>query len=222
MRKKINFLHYFFMKYEDLESEFKKQEFNKTKKPMRSKMYRILITLILSLSTMVLSAQNYSTVTNESEVTISGTSNVHDWESKAEQFSGTATIEIKEDSLLSISNLEFNVVVDGIKSGKGGMDSKTYDALNKKKHPNIIFVLSGICDITTNTLTATGELTVSGVSKTIQMDVEYEILPDGSILFKGSQAITMTDYDVDPPKAMFGAIKAGADVDVIFDAKFAK
>ena len=185
-------------------------------------MYRILITLILSLSTMVLSAQNYSTVTNESEVTISGTSNVHDWESKAEQFSGTATIEIKEDSLLSISNLEFNVVVDGIKSGKGGMDSKTYDALNKKKHPNIIFVLSGICDITTNTLTATGELTVSGVSKTIQMDVEYEILPDGTISFKGSQPITMTDYKVDPPKAMFGAIKAGADVSVIFDAKFAQ
>ncbi|HET8864142.1 MAG TPA: YceI family protein [Gracilimonas sp.] len=185
-------------------------------------MYRILITLILSLSSMVLYAQNYNTVTNESEVIIDGTSNVHDWESKAEQFSGTATIEIEEDSLISISNLEFNVVVDGIKSGKGGMDDKIYGALNKKKHPNIMFVLSEVTNISADSLTANGELTISGVTKTIQMEVEYEILPNGSVLFKGTQPITMTDYDVDPPKAMFGAIKAGADVEVIFDAKFAQ
>ncbi len=184
-------------------------------------MYRVLITLILSLSTMTLYAQNYSVVANESEVIIEGTSNVHDWESKAEKFSGTATIEIENDSLISsITDLEFNVVVDGIKSGKGGMDKKTYDALNEKKHPNIKFVLSEVTNIGADTLIANGELTISGVTRTIQMEVEYEILPDGSVLFKGTQPITMTDYDVDPPKAMFGAIKAGEEVDVVFDAKF--
>lgn len=82
-------------------------------------MYKILITLILSLSTIMLQAQSYSIATDESGVTITGTSNVHDWESTAEQFSGTASIEIEDDSLISISNLKFNVVVDGIKSGKG-------------------------------------------------------------------------------------------------------
>lgn len=185
-------------------------------------MYRILITLILSLSSMVLYAQNYSTVTDESQVIINGTSNVHDWESKAEQFSGTATIEIEEDSLISISDLEFNVVVNGIKSGKGGMDSKTYDALNKKKYPNITFVLSEVTSISDSMLTTIGELTISGVTNTIQMEVEYEVLPDGTISFKGTQPIKMTDYNVDPPKAMFGAIKAGEDVKVTFDAKFAQ
>lgn len=184
-------------------------------------MYRIIITLIFSLSSMVLYGQNYTIVTNESEVIIDGTSNVHDWESQAEEFSGTATIEIKGDTLISsISDLEFNVVVDGIKSGKGGMDSKTYDALNKKKYPNITFVLSEVSDITTSTLSAIGELTISGVTKTIKMEVDYEILPDGSISFTGTHPIKMTDYNIDPPKAMFGAIKAGEDVDVIFNAKF--
>lgn len=183
-------------------------------------MYKILITLILSLSTIMLQAQSYSIATDESGVTITGTSNVHDWESTAEQFSGTASIEIEDDSLISISNLKFNVVVDGIKSGKGGMDDKTYDALNKKKHPNITFVLTEVSGIEANSLIANGELTISGVTNTIEMNVDYEILPDGSVLFKGTQAIKMTDYKVDPPKAMFGAIKAGEDVEVIFDAKF--
>lgn len=185
-------------------------------------MNRILITILLSLSASVLFAQSYNTVTEDSKVVIIGTSNVHDWESEAEEFSGTATIEIEEDSLVSISDLEFNVVVDGIKSGKGGMDSKTYDALNKKKHPNIVYVLTDIADLKDSTLTANGELTISGVTNTIQMEVKYDILPDGSVSFKGTQPIKMTDYDVDPPKAMFGAIKAGEDVEVTFDAKFAQ
>jgi polyisoprenoid-binding protein YceI len=169
---------------------------------------------------MLAFAQNYSIDVENSKVVIDGTSNVHDWESEAEQFSGNATIGIEEDSLISITDLQFNVVVDGIKSGKGGMDSKTYDALNKKKYPNITFVLSEVTSINDSSLTATGDLTISGVTKSIQMEVEYEILPDGSVLFKGTQNINMKDYDVDPPKAMFGAIKAGEEVDVIFDAKF--
>ncbi|SMO80788.1 YceI family protein [Gracilimonas mengyeensis] len=185
-------------------------------------MYRIVITLILSLSTSVLFAQSYSVVENDSKVIINGTSNVHDWESEAEEFSGTASIEIAEDSLVDISSLEFNVVVDGIKSGKGGMDSKTYDALNEKKHPNITFTLSDITQISSNTLTATGQLTISGVTKDVEMEVEYELQPDGTILFNGIQPIKMTDYNVDPPKAMFGAIKAGEDVEVTFNAKFAQ
>ncbi|WP_157939490.1 YceI family protein [Gracilimonas amylolytica] len=183
-------------------------------------MLRILFTLMFAFSTMLVSAQSYSIDVENSKVVIDGTSNVHDWESEAEQFSGNATIEIEEDSLISISDLQFNVVVDGIKSGKGGMDSKTYDALDKKKYPNITFVLSEVTSINDSSLSATGDLTISGVTKSIQMDVEYEIQPDGSVLFKGTQNINMKDYDVDPPKAMFGAIKAGEEVDVIFDAKF--
>ncbi len=183
-------------------------------------MLRILFTFMFAFSTMLVSAQSYSIDVENSKVVIDGTSNVHDWESEAEQFSGNATIEIEEDSLISISDLQFNVVVDGIKSGKGGMDSKTYDALDKKKYPNITFVLSEVTSINDSSLSATGDLTISGVTKSIQMDVEYEIQPDGSVLFKGTQNINMRDYDVDPPKAMFGAIKAGEEVDVIFDAKF--
>ncbi|MEX2603711.1 MAG: YceI family protein [Gracilimonas sp.] len=185
-------------------------------------MNRILITLtlILSFSVTTLNAQNYSIVTDNSDVIIMGTSNVHDWESSAEEFSGSATIELEDDSLVSISALEFVVLVDGIKSGKGGMDDKTYDALNKKKYPNIKFILTDIAEIKDTTLIANGKLTIAGVTKTIQMEVNYEVLPNGTVSFKGTEPIKMTDYKVDPPKAMFGAIKAGDNVEVTFDAKF--
>jgi polyisoprenoid-binding protein YceI len=182
----------------------------------------ITLTLFLSLSVTTLFAQEYSIVTESSEVVITGTSNVHDWESSAEEFSGTATIETEEDSLISINDLEGVGRGEGRKSGKGGMDDKTYDALEKKKYPNITFNLADIAEINDSTLTANGELTISGVTNNIQMEVSYEILPDGTVAFIGTQPINMKDYDVDPPKAMFGAIKAGENVEVTFNAKFAK
>ncbi len=185
-------------------------------------MCKAIITLILSLSFSTLFAQSYAVNPEKSEVTITGTSNVHDWESKAEQFTGTASINIQNDSLISISELKFDVVVEGIKSGKGGMDNKTYDALKKKNHPNITFVLSDISRIEAHTLVANGELTVSGVTNTIQMEVEYSLLPNGSIVFKGTQPINMENYKIDPPTAMFGAIRAGAKVEVTFNATFSK
>jgi polyisoprenoid-binding protein YceI len=183
-------------------------------------MYKVIITLILSLSFSTLFAQSYAVNPEKSEVIITGTSNVHDWESKAEQFTGTATIDVQNDSLISISDLKFEVVVDGIKSGKGGMDKKTYDALNKKKYPNITFALLQVSELTAHTLAATGELTISGETRSIQMDVEYRLLPDGSIVFKGTQPINMEDYKVSAPTAMFGAIRAGAAVEVTFNATF--
>jgi polyisoprenoid-binding protein YceI len=183
-------------------------------------MYKVILTLILSLSFSTLFAQSYAVNPEKSEVIITGTSNVHDWESKAEQFTGTASIDIQNDSLISISDLKFEVLVDGIKSGKGGMDKKMYGALNKNKYPNITFVLTEVTELTSHNLAANGELTIAGTTQSIIMEVEYSLLPDGSIVFKGTQPINMEDYKMSPPTAMFGAIRAGAAVEVTFDATF--
>lgn len=177
----------------------------------------IITTLLISTA---LFAQSYTIAPQESKVTVTGTSTIHDWESTAEEFSGSATINMEEGKLVSIEGLTFNVLVEGIKSGKGGMDKKTYDALNEKKHPNIVFKLNEIAEINADSLIANGSLTISGKTNEIQMTVGYELLEDGTITFKGSKALKMTDYNVDPPTAMLGTIKAGNEVEVHFDAKF--
>lgn len=183
-------------------------------------MKKAVITLLMAFSFAAVYAQDYNIVPEESKVLITGTSNVHDWEAPAEEFSGNASIEIVDDTLVSITNLKFNVKVEEINSGKGGMDKRIDGALNMKKHPNITFELTDIEEILDSSLVANGKLTIAGVTNTIQMEVDYEILPDGKISFIGTQPINMRDYKVDPPTAMFGAIKAGELVEVTFDAKF--
>ncbi|WP_421774290.1 YceI family protein [Gracilimonas sp.] len=179
----------------------------------------IFTTLLLNT---VLLAQTYQIVPAESEIIVWGTSNVHDWEAPAEEYSGFATVEVSGDSLLSISNLQFTVVAEEINSGKGGMDKRIDDALKVKKHPNITFSLTEIKSIGSSFITANGELTIAGITKNVKMEVEYQLQPDGSILFNGKQHIDMTEFNVDPPTAMFGTIKAGEKVDVEFNTKFAQ
>lgn len=174
----------------------------------------------MTLSFTHVIAQNFNADPANSEVTITGTSTIHDWESTAEEFSGTASLTIVDGQLISIENLTFNVLVEGIKSGKRGMDKKTYGALDEKKHPNIVFNLTKVNTIENETISAAGDLTIAGVTKSIEMKVAYAIGEEGTITFTGEQPITMTDYKIKPPKAVFGTIKCGDDVVVHFDTNF--
>lgn len=164
--------------------------------------------------------ETYSLDMANSTMSIEGTSNVHDWVSRAEEISGSAVIALENGALTSVSDLSLIVQIKGIKSGKKGMDSRTYDALQEKKHPIITFTLSEISSISEDGITATGELTIAGATQAVQMNVSYTVHEDGSLQFSGRQAINMRDYGIDPPTAMFGAISAGEEVQVVFDARF--
>lgn len=186
---------------------------------MLKTIFSFILTLLLSTA---LFAQTYQIIPDESEIIILGTSNIKDWKAPAEEFSGSADIEISGDSLVSIASLQFNVVAEEINSGKGGMDKKIDDALQVKKYPNITFALSEIENIKPDSLTANGELTISGVTRNVQIEVEYQLQANGTILFNGKQNIDMTEFNVDPPTAVFGTIKADEMVEVKFNAKFAQ
>ncbi len=184
-------------------------------------MRKLVLTILLFVSVSFSAfAQSYSVNSDESKVTITGTSTLHDWESVAETIDGSATIIIQEEKLEAIEGLTFDVVSASIKSGKGGMDKKTHGALDAKKHPKIVFNLADISSIEDGTLMATGNLTIAGQTKPIELTVGYELKSNGSIVFTGTKPITMSDYGIDPPTAVFGTIKAGDDVQVHFEVEF--
>jgi polyisoprenoid-binding protein YceI len=70
--------------------------------------------------------------------------------------------------------------------------------------------------MTTQMAKTEGELTISGQTKTIAMDVELTTLPD-AIKFKGSYTLNMSDFGIKPPKLMMGAIKVKDPITVRFD-----
>lgn len=151
---------------------------------------------------------------------IKGTSNLHEWESKAQQITGEISAKMDNNSVQSIPSVTINVPVAFIKSGKGIMDNKTYDALKKDKFPNISFRSTSVSVASGNTLNAVGKMTIGGVTKDAVLRTTYSVNPDGTLKVKGGTTLKMSDFDINPPTALMGTLKTGNVVDIQFEVSF--
>lgn len=174
----------------------------------------------LAISTSAVFGQVFTISPNESSISISGTSTLHDWEVFAKNFSGSAQFEVSDGRLISVSDLELRVVVKSIESGKSGMDKKIYEALSEKNHKEIVFSAQQIDEIKDGFISATGDLTIAGVTKSVDLNAAYEVLPDGSFMITGAYSMEMTSFNIEPPTAMLGTIKSGNSIEVKFATRF--
>ncbi len=192
----------------------------------------IITTIFIALFSITGSvpAQNQSfDLLNKSTMQIEGTSTIHDWTADVSTFS--TSINLSSDAIGAknvanfVESFSLTVPVDKIKSGKSGMDKKIYGALKEKEYPTINFTLTS-ADVTgkegsTVTMSATGELSIAGITRTITLPVESMLAADGTIKFTGNYEINMKDYNVDPPSAMLGTIKSGEKITISFELFFA-
>ncbi|HEX8039297.1 MAG TPA: YceI family protein [Chryseosolibacter sp.] len=150
---------------------------------------------------------------------IEGTSSLHDWESTVEKLDFKGTFTLAGNSLTAIKGVVATIPVKSIKSPKGKMmDNKTYEAFNYEKNPNIIFTMTGSkIDERKGIIDALGTLTMAGMTKPIDLSLNYKLLPDGDVRITGSKKLLMTDFKMEPPTAMMGAIKVADEVVVKID-----
>lgn len=183
-----------------------------------------LVAVALLLVTTFATAQETKLSSNESKLTVFGTSNVHDWDVVAENMSGAAVFETENGAFKTIKSMSFTVVAESLKSGKSGMDKNTYKALKTDKHKTIKFVVTNISKVTANTngtytVATQGNLTLSGVTKKINQTFTIKV-NSGKFTVSGKQTIDMTAYNIAPPKALMGTIKTGKDVTVDFSVTY--
>jgi len=180
----------------------------------------ILIT-IFGLTTAFAYVASLSVDNSTSDLKILGTSTIHDWKIDAEEVAGTAQLEAADE--LKISDLDFWVNVKSLESGKGAMNRNTYEALNADKYPKIKYKLTDVVSQSKTTtgykLNTKGNLTIAGKTKSITMPVEA-LKRGGDISFKGEITFKMTDFEIDPPTAVFGTIKTGDEVEIKFNIHY--
>ncbi|MBU2951788.1 YceI family protein [Tamlana agarivorans] len=167
-------------------------------------------------------AQELALINNASSLKVLGTSNIHDWEVNAESQSGKIKFSDIENG--KIEDLTITIKVEGLKSGKSGMDKNTYKALKSKNSKDILFQLTkvesldakgnGVFDIKSK-----GDLTIAGTKKSIALNFKLSIM-DSTATLIGEKQIKMTDFKVDPPTALLGTITTGEDVTIKFKTKF--
>lgn len=150
-------------------------------------------------------------------ITIAGTSTMHDWTMTSKEGKLQANIAVNDDGTLAqIASLNLTVPAESLKSGKGAMDKNAYSSLKTDQFKQITFALTST-KIEGNNVKCTGSLTISGVTKTINLDAVCTVQPDNALTCKGSKAFKMSEYKVEPPTFMFGSIKTGDDITINFE-----
>jgi len=187
-----------------------------TKKHFSTLCISLIISLICGTN---IQAQSLKLNPKTFSMTISGTTNVHNFDSKVTQASGELVISDKKAQSLVIE-----ILVKGIKSNEGLMDKKTYEAFSADKNPTITFHSTEVNNlvVTDNDInvTVTGNMTIAGVTRKVTLTATGKIIKPGVYEFKGTIPVKLTDYKMKPPTAMLGIMKVGDDVKLKYTVTF--
>jgi polyisoprenoid-binding protein YceI len=173
-----------------------------------------------------LDSQQSLTLAPESRLWFDGKSTVKDWSCKAPVLQATVEVNVAAPAEALLAGQEpaakstFTVPTMRLDCDNGTMNGHMRKALDASKHGEITFTLSGYdLDTAAGIVQGTlrGELTIKGISRAIELPVEFVQEPAGGIRVKGKYTLKMTDWGVTPPKLMMGTLKVNEMVSVGFD-----
>ncbi len=169
-------------------------------------------------------------------ITIEGTSTLHDWEIKGDTIVGRMSLDAAATDIESalfdgnaIPEVQVEIPVESLESGRRRMDTETAKALNAARYKFITYKLTSMeraPDQPAERLeageendvlhaVATGELTISGQTRTVTFPVTIADR-NGGLTIRGAADLKMTDFGVEPPRLMLGALRVGDDINVQF------
>jgi len=140
-------------------------------------------------------------------VEIHGTSTLHDWKMVSNE-----TKTVFENDGSKITKLNVSVQIKTLKSGDTGLDEKAYETLKIDRNNVITFKLLE-ADLAAGT--------IKGVFKVLDKERTETLKPEVLTLehVSGSFKVKMTEFGLEIPSVMFGAIKSGDEVTVKYDIK---
>lgn len=161
-----------------------------------------------------LRAQSSYRVDSNSVINLKGTSTLHDWSMTARSFTGTAMLQFAPDhQLSSVSAFSLQLPVHNLKSESRSTEKHAYKALKEDQYKTIQFDLTS-ADFTSSgsanyILLLHGNLTMAGVTHGTTLKLSAAVNEDGTIGCSGSLPVCLSDYDIERPSFLLGAMKIG-------------
>ena len=153
----------------------------------------------------------------ESRLFLEGSSNVVDFTCDCTSRLGSGQFSIQaQQGTYRFSNGELRLPVAVLDCGNRAMNRDMYEALKADQHPTISVKLVQVDAPSPNTLTQCNEwktfhadllLTIAGIARTVKMEVHGAHLGYQLYHFRAKQAIYLTDYGIDPPRALLGTVR---------------
>lgn len=162
---------------------------------------------------------------------LEGSASIVDYRCYAERLDGTGVIANSTHPELNIQGegdvaLQVTLPIRSLECGKEKMNRDMYEALQANRHPNITYRLldaemlneiSNPDSVGWMNIGARGLLTVAGVTDTTEMILQGQPIGQSRFRIKGSFPLNMRDFNIKPPTALLGLIRASEELIVHFD-----
>jgi polyisoprenoid-binding protein YceI len=172
----------------------------------------------------------YSPVPNSSKLRMDGTSTIHDWNAETAIIGGFLELEAtfpdasgKSAPAAVKPKVEVKILVRSLKSSGGKrMDAVMQEHMKAEQHKVIEYRVLELAPKAgaAGQFDAKGALTIAGVTRTNTMPVTIERFENTKLKVKGTAALKMTDFGIQPPAPEIlglSVIKTGDDVKLTFE-----
>ncbi len=103
------------------------------------------------------------------------------------------------------------------------MNDDMYEAMKDKNNPFILYELLNSKIVSEeeiggwSEIQITGYLTIAGYKRIVNIPLKVRKLPDGKYNLLGIKKLSMHDFNIEPPSAFFGLIKADDELVIKFN-----
>ncbi|MDI6401305.1 YceI family protein [Balneolaceae bacterium ANBcel3] len=161
---------------------------------------------------------------------ISGTSNVRDWEIETDAMKGTITggpafsdpEAYMEHPEAWFNQVELTISNKTLDSGISAMNSTMHQTLNSEEHPQLTYVLDeveyvwGDAEPMELTFLVHGTATAAGNEHRFSEEIIIKKLGENRYEVSSEMKLNMTDFDIEPPTFMRGALQTGDAMNIAF------
>jgi len=201
-----------------------KQKHNKMKN-LNKKISAIMILVAIIIFGAIpqsLKAQVYKLLpSTDANIKVSGSSNVHDWTMSSTVMESQGNFKFDDGQLRDMTAFSFSLNAKSLKSEHESMDNRTYKTMKADQFPKILYKLNSavVTPVQKNKylIKATGDLTIAGTTQTITLNVTAVVNADNTLTCTGTEKLKLTDYKIDPPSFMLGAMKVKNDLTIQFN-----
>ena len=190
---------------------------------MNKVIQKILIPALCTLPVSAAAQNGQVHFSNQSKLSINGKSNVNDFQCISNhdlrQDSLNFTYQYTGESIL-VTNVNLNLEVNQFDCGKRGINRDFRNTLKHEEHPFIQITLNEvILDDSADFSPSAAMLSIeiAGVKREYQVPLSEFSRQENSILVGGTKALQMTDFNLDPPTALFGLVQVSDELDIVFD-----
>lgn len=179
-----------------------------------------------------IAAQLEYSILDGSKIAVLGSTNINEFVCFSEEKYGKRKIDFSHDehkTTIHFSNAILKLPVASLDCGNVVMNSNLCRTLKSDDYPFIIVELKevrskdgGTINLTNLTqLIAKVELTLAGVRKTKEIRFSGKQTAPGHFYFNGLHNLSLKEYNLETPAALFGLIKVGDDIGVRFNLTIA-